>query len=48
MDANHLNLFLLNISDEAGKGEASSLQEADLPKNISGVRAGKWGVMQTR
>ena len=33
MDANQLDLFLLSLPDESGKGEASSLQEADPAKN---------------
>lgn len=33
LDANQLDLFLLNLPDESGKGEASSLQEADPAKN---------------
>ena len=32
MDASQLDLFLLSIGDESGKGEASSLQEADPAK----------------
>jgi len=46
MEAGQLDLFLLNLEDEAGKGEASSLQEADaakgLPRGKSHPRRERW------
>jgi hypothetical protein len=40
LDANQLELFILNLDDESGKDEASSLQEADPIKSAGNRRGG--------
>lgn len=40
LNADQLELFILNLGDNLGKGEASSLQEADPTKSVGKSRSG--------